>query len=313
VLVRTAEALCRLRRGREALGPAGEAAALFSQLRRERDAAEARYWLAFAHHLADNSAEARTILRGLLGAVRDGMAVQPDFQFRVLVALANVEGWEGRHPEALAYLEEARGLTNDLDDWRRAALLHNLSRTYAGAGDDEAAYRTGSQALALFQAIAARREVASMENTLALTLVRLGNVPRAREMADAARLHADTLPDTSFLSFVRETEAQIALAAGDLPAAHTHLDAGAQAAEATGNREAAAAIHRTRARVLAAEGRKSEALAELERAADGFRELQMPGRLRPVLSEWADLLSAEGRTEEALARYREALALAQGA
>ncbi len=53
-----AEGLCRLEQGDAAVGPAAEAAEQFTALGRSGDAALATYWLADAHFLVDNRAEA---------------------------------------------------------------------------------------------------------------------------------------------------------------------------------------------------------------------------------------------------------------
>lgn len=304
-----AESLCRLRRGREAIGPAAESVTIFERLHRGADLAYASYWLAYAYLLAENAHESRAILQGLLDGVRAGIAVLPDFQFRILVALANVESWEGEYERALAYLEEARGQAADLDDFRRAILLMNLSRSYGDAGDDEASFRAGSQALGIFRLLEARQEIASLENTLALTMLRLGNLGRAREFAAQAHQDADVMPDATFLPHVLDTEAQIALAEGELELALQKLGAAAQDAEGGRNPEAAAAIHHTRARVLAAQGQTDQALVEYDHAAQAYRDLGFTGRLRPVLSEWAELFGQLGKPTEAVELYREALAL----
>lgn len=304
-----AESLCRLRRGGEAIGPAAESVVIFERLHRNADLAYANYWLAYAHYLADSSAEARSILKMLLDRVRQGLDVFPDFRFRVLVALADIENWEGDHNGALAYLEEARGQVADLDDYRRAILLLNLSRSYGDVGDDEASFRAGSQALGIFRILEARQEVASLENTLALTMLRLGNLDRAREFVHQARQHADVMPDMSLLPHVLDTEAQIALARGEPEEALQKLAEALRAAERDKNPEAVAAIHHTRARVLAAQGQTDQAVVEFGRAAEAYRHLGFTGRLRPVLSEWADLFGQIGKPAEAVELYREALAL----
>jgi tetratricopeptide (TPR) repeat protein len=304
-----AESLCRLRRGGEAIGLAAESAATFERLHRDADLAYANYWLAYAHHLADSSAEARAILKMVLDRVRHGLDVFPDFRFRILVALADIENWEGDHPRALAYLEEARGQVADLDDFRRAILLQNLSRSYGDLGDDEASFRAGSQALGIFQILEARQEVTSLENTLALTMLRLGNLERAREFADQAHQHAAVMPDTSFLPHVLDTEAQIALARGEPDEALQKLAEAALEADQGTNREAAAAIHHTRARALVVQGQTDQAVVEYDQAAQAYRDLGFAGRLRPVLSEWAELYGQIGKPSEAVELYREALAL----
>jgi tetratricopeptide (TPR) repeat protein len=304
-----AESLCRLRRGGEAIGLAAESAAIFERLRQDADLAYAHYWLAYSHHLADNSDQARAILKEVLDRVRQGLDVLPDFKFRVLVALANVENWEGEYDRALAYLEEARGQVADLDDFRRAILLQNLSRSYGDLGDDEASFRAGSQALGIFRILEARQEVTSLENTLALTMLRLGNLERASEFADQAHQHAAVMPDTSFLPHVLDTEAQIALARGEPDDALEKLTEAALEADRGKNREAAAAIHHTRARALAAQGQADQAVVEYDQAAQAYRDLGFAGRLRPVLSEWAELCGQIGKPSEAVELYREALAL----
>src|SRR5437588_3877719 len=83
-----AEALCRLDRGGEAIRLASEAGELFQAMHRPADAADAGYWLAYGHFQQDNTAEARALLSGLLAGARAGIAPVPDFQFRVLMAIA---------------------------------------------------------------------------------------------------------------------------------------------------------------------------------------------------------------------------------
>ena len=102
------EALCRLGRGRDAIRPASQAAQLFDELGSPADAAMSRYWLAFSHYQEDNPAEARGILIELLAGDRSGVSVAPDFRFRLLASLGNVEAWDGQTERALDYMEEAR-------------------------------------------------------------------------------------------------------------------------------------------------------------------------------------------------------------
>ena len=42
--------------------------------------------------------------------VRGGLAVEPDFELRLLMALAAVESRTGEHAQSLSYLEAARGM-----------------------------------------------------------------------------------------------------------------------------------------------------------------------------------------------------------
>ena len=60
--------------------------------------------------------------------------MQADFKVRLLVALAAIESWEGRHDRALPLLEEARAIDAELDDRARAAMLFSLAIGYAETG-----------------------------------------------------------------------------------------------------------------------------------------------------------------------------------
>ena len=88
VLRGLAEAEARQDHGREAIAAASEAARLFATLGRQSDEALARYWLAYGTYLTDNEADARSQLQALLAQVRDGLKVEPEFEMRVLTALA---------------------------------------------------------------------------------------------------------------------------------------------------------------------------------------------------------------------------------
>ena len=153
-------------------------------------------------------------LQALLAQVRDGLKVEPEFEMRVLTALAAVESRVGEHGRSLAYLEEARGLADDLDDRRRATFLFNLAISYRETGDVEAAIRVGQQGLALYRAAGASFESATIENDLALAYLAMGNLERATEMATEAHQQFETAGDDRFLAAVLDTEAQIALAGG---------------------------------------------------------------------------------------------------
>ena len=211
-----AEAYCRLMRAGDALADAAAAHPVLVAAGRRIDAAYAAYWLAYAHYQLDNLDEARGLAQQLLAEVRAGLSVQADFTVRLLVALANIAGVEGRHRQALAYLEEGRSLADALDDRRRATYLFSLALGYSDTDDHEAALRAGAQALALYQAADAEREVASLRNTLAITHLGLGSLGRARTFAAQAHRDATRLADPRLTAHVLDTEARIAADAGQL-------------------------------------------------------------------------------------------------
>lgn len=302
-----AEALARMDRGKEAVGAASEAVRLFLDLGREADAALSRYWLSFGLYLSDNEADARSLLRALLEQVRGGLKVEPDFEMRLLVALASVDSRDGQHERSLAYLEEARGLSEDLDDRRRATFLVGLAISYRELGDVEAAIRVGTQALGLFRSAGAVLESATIENDLALAYLAAGNVSRAGELASGARARAEGSGDQRLLAAILETEAQVALANG---ARDDALELAARArvlARSTGNQKAELAAMLTEARALREAGQADVAETRYTEAATLARDGQAAGRLREVLREWADLRASVGDHRGAYELTSEAL------
>ncbi|HYN50751.1 MAG TPA: tetratricopeptide repeat protein [Thermoleophilaceae bacterium] len=302
-----AEALCRLGRGSMAIQPAAEAVQLYQAMGRKEDVGYASYWLAFAHYLTDNPAEARALLDDLLRQLRSGLGLTPDFKFRVLTALGIVESWDGQHERARAYLEEARSFAGELDVPRQATLLASLSVTYREAGDLEGSLTAGQRSLALFQAADAQHEQASMLNNLALTYLRLGNLSRAQELVEQGREATESFADASLLAHVTETEAQIALEGGELARASQLVERAIGLADASANRWALVSCLETRAKIAQAEGDPTAAAAALSRAADVLREDGPASRLRDVLRQWGDVLSATDDVAAANLLYSEAL------
>ena len=302
-----AEAEARQDRGKETIAAASEAARLYTEAGRDSDAALARYWLAYGLYQSDNEPDARSLLSALLEQVRGGLAVEPDFEMRLLTSLAAVESHTGQAARALTYLEEARGLAADLDDRRRAAFLFNLAISYREVGDFEAAIRAGTQGMALYRAAGAIFESARIENDLALAYLATGQVDRARELAADARRQIEEAGDERWMAAVLDTQAQVALAGGDASGAMELAGAAREAADRSGNAYAGLVSMITEARALRASGRQEEAEARFGDAARAARESRVPNRLREVLREWADLRAERGDHRGAYELTSEAL------
>lgn len=308
LLLGLAEARYRLGRSADAIRVASEARDLLARAGRLDLARMATYWLAAAHHQSDNPAQARLLLEELLADDRPTAPLDPDLHVRGLIALAMVLTNAGEPKRALLTLEEARGLTADLDDRRRATLLFSLALGYRASGDTEAAIRTGLQGLSLYRAANAASESASVENELALTYLRLGNTTEAARYAALAREHFETLGDAFWLAQVAETEAQIALARGETGDAVARARAAASLARSAKNPAAELAALLTEARGQRRQGESAQAIEALAAAADVARS-GPPARLREVLTEWSELLAESGDHEGAYALTREALRL----
>ncbi len=308
-----AEALCRLDRGKEAIAPASEAAELFDAVAAPPDAAIARYWLAGAHYQADNPAEARGILEQLLTEERAGLSVAPDFRFRLLAQLGNVEAWDGKTDRALAYMEEARSLTNAVSLQQRAAFLSGLALQYRRIGDLERSLRVGHEAMAIYQSANTELEVAALEINLALTFIEIGNLDRAtRHLADAGEIAAKH-GDVRLESDVAEAQAQLALAQGDEATARERATAAVDAQAHGGSYLAAVGGYLTLARIARTHGDAGEAEDAYQHAVDLLRANAGETRLRDVLVEWANLRSELGNHVGANELYVAAIGRGSGA
>jgi transcriptional regulator with XRE-family HTH domain len=312
VLARSAEALVRLDRGREALAFAREAADRFEAAGRAADAADARYWLAAAHHLAENAAEARVLLLDLERRLAEGLAgPTADFGVRVLITLAVVEGREGRTEAALAYLETARARLPQLDDRRRATFLHSLALNYRELGDMEGAIATATQCLALYRAVDADAEVGALDNELALTYLAMGDRSRAGAHVSAAIERLRGLGDQRVLAHAEETLAQVRLADGDLDGAARAAREALSLARSTGNRKASVSALLTLARIARQTADLDRAEALLGEAAELAEAAGRTAQLRDVLAEWSDTVAASGDLSRALELSRQALGAAR--
>ena len=310
-----AEALVRLDQVSEAAAAASEAVELFETLGRQEDAALASYWLSAALYEQGSTADAKAILQAVLAKVRAGVRIEPDFKLRLLMALSSNESRDGDHQAALGYLEQIRGLADDLDDRRRAHYLFDLAYSYTETGDYEAAIRTGYASLALFKAADTSFEIARLENELALAHLHTGNIGRAEELARDSAERFAALRDERQRAHVMDTQAQIEIARGDL---HKAIEIASQAldiARESGNPFAVADTLLTVARAYAglasapkgAEYVKS-AHDAFESAAEESRNQNRPQVLRRVLTEYADFLAASGDHKAAFELSREALA-----
>ncbi len=302
-----AEATVRLGRSFDAIGHATEARELLTAANRIADAHRAAYWLAAAHHGANDPARAKALLDELLVATGGGSA-DPDLRVRILIAMAATVSGNDEASAAIGLLEEARRIGTDLDDRRRATLLSSLAASYRLAGDLEAAIRSGTECVALFRAVEARAETALIENELALTYLALGSLGEADRHVAAARTEMAAAKDDFRMAHVADTEARIALDRGDLGAAARLAAEALTLAEETNNTRAHLSALMTAARAARRSGDPARATELLETAAV-LAEAAPRSRLRQVLTEWSELAAESGDHARAYELSRRALAL----
>ena len=306
-LLGLAEATYRIGRPMDAITAATEAQALLAASNREIESRRAIYWLAAAHHTADDPIRARALFEDLLAA-QAGVDTDPDLRVRTLIALAAVVTHAGEPKTAISLLEEAKALGVDLDDRRRATLLHSLAYAHRLVGDLEVAVRTAIECLALFRAIDARGEAAAIEGELAMTYLGMGNLTEASRHAAIARTGLEAIGDDFRLPHVTDTDAQIALGRHNPKRAAELAAAAALDAHRVGNGRAELSALLTGARAARQQGDGATATSLLETAA----ELAADGpssRLREVLTEWSELAAEAGDHARAYELSRRALSL----
>lgn len=302
-----AEALCRLDEGEEAIRPASEAAELFDQMGAKEDAAWARYWLAGAHYLIDNSAQAQGILQQLLADEQAGLPVAPDFRFRLLTQLGNAEAWDGDPERAIGYMEEARSLLDAVSLRQRAAFLAGLALQYRRAGDLERSIRVGQESLGLYELMETEREAGTLELNMGITFLQLGNTSKGRSHLRRARQIAEEHADARLLSEVAEGEARLALAMDDTEAATERAERAIEASTAGGSYLAAVGGHRILARMARQRSDQAASEAAYDKAASLLRTHRSRRQLQELLAEWAEARSAWGDVGGANQLYAEAL------
>lgn len=307
ILLGLAEAYAGMDQGKEAVGAAAESKRLLAGLGRDAQAALADYWCSCGEYEQGNTAEAKAILERVLAEVRGGLKVEPDFQARVLMALASNASEDGEHGVALAYLEELRGLADQFDDRRRGVYFFNLSHSYRETGDYEAAIRTGLAGLALFRAANLDLEWAGLMNGLARSYLALGNTAKAEEGIREARATFERLGDRHWLSCVSEAEAEVRLAQGNAESAVRLATEALALAEGIHNEKDALSALVTLARARRSEGSGPEVLDLYARAAALAEAWGRPARIREVLGEYADMLALNGEQDRAFEVMRKAL------
>ena len=156
-------------------------------LGRQSDEALARYWLAYGTYLTDNEADARSQLQALLAQVRDGLQVEPEFEMRVLTALAAVESRVGEHAPIPGLPRGGARVwpTTSMTGAGRRSCSTWPSRT-ARPGTWRPRFGSASRVWPCIAPPERPFESATIENDLALAYLAMGNLERATEMATEA-------------------------------------------------------------------------------------------------------------------------------
>ena len=234
---------------------AGEAVRVFAGAGRVADAALARYWLAYGTYLSDNEGDARTQLQGLLAQVRAGLQVEPEFEMRLLTALAAVEARVGEHARARWPTSRRRG--SSPTTWTTGAAPASCS-TSPSATASRVTWRrpsgSASRASPCTAPPARRSRRPPLKTTWPWPTWPPATSSGPPELASEAHTQFEEAGDSRFLSAVLDTEAQIALAGGKHDRAFGLAARANQLAHDTGNRAVEESSLVTAARISAGAG-----------------------------------------------------------
>ena len=240
-------------------------------------------------------------------AIRTGDAKLAAVTAQNLGVIANVRGdyttaLHFHHASLADY--RAMGLVRDV-----CVALNNLGMAYTDAERWEEAERSYREAVDLVRDlgdVALRVEVEV--NVVAMWVAR-GDIPRARDAADATMTLASQLGDVHIPGAAYRLVAVIARESGDLPRAESMLQRAAEIASARQDLLLLAETSREQAEVHRRQGRNRETLQALNRAHQLFTQLRarrdlpdvdrqtthLEGELIDVVRRWSESIEAKDR------------------
>ena len=300
--------------GQEASPLLIEAIALLEGAGRPADQKRAQYWLAYVHMALDDPEESRRLLLQLVGA-DPALVEDPDFEVRVRIALARSRRSTATRRAARCTSRRRAGSRRGLDLRKRGVYFDALSKARFEANDTEGAIRAATEALALFRASEQEVQEAPLENALAMSFVRLGNLgARRRARGPGPWRSRSACTTTRPLGHYLDTQATIRLARGEYDEAIRLVDRALALEAEHGPRERPgrrpdharagpdAAGPRGRGRGRLGRGRRG-----------GLDSLASPMRRQAVFAAWAESLAAQGRHADAYEVMRQALCHAAAA
>ena len=239
----------------------------FESLQDQEKVAEAQTDLAICYWREGAMDEARVWFREALER-----AASPANTVRVLVNSSIVESTSNRPREALALLDRATPLLDQIENitargryhMERALVLTDLG----GAENLDKALIENAAASVYFERAEHHRYFARVENNTGLALLELGRYEEALEHLERARQTFGELGDVGTLAQVNETRARVFLALGSYAEAEKVAFSSASVLERGGEQSVLAEALRTQGIALARMARYQSAATVLKRAAE---------------------------------------------
>lgn len=239
----------------------------FEALQGKESVAEAQTDLAICYWREGAMDEARVWLREALGR-----ATSPANTVRVLVNSSIVESSSNRMREALALLDRAAPLLDQIENPAARGRYHMergiVLMEMGGAENLDKALIENAAAAGYFEAANHSRYFARVENNTGIALLELGRCEDALEHLERARRTLGELGDVGTLAPVNETRARVFLAQGRYVEAEKVAYAAATALQRGGEQSLLAEALRTQGIALARMARYESARETLKRAAE---------------------------------------------
>jgi tetratricopeptide (TPR) repeat protein len=264
--------------------------------------------LAMSYGRTDEHGESLALTLDTARALEAGELVDRTLELRVYAYLASKFVTIGDASSADRYAERAKSLAEDVVDPASVAHLHlSLAITRQEQGDIDAALQHARRALAAYEQLGDRRQIASAWNTIGWVYTRRNQYTRAADAFAAAEKAAAELHDERLLGYVLQSRGELELAQGN-------ADEAVRLAEASAAVSGISTRCRGLSELLRAQGlaQRKEPLPSVRRAFESaFRTLELEGR--PLLARahqaYFEVLKERGEFREATAEAERTLEL----
>jgi len=301
-------ALVRLGKGLRARSQASAAHAYFEEAGDVLMAAESLGWEAAAARMMDDPASIELATEALK-LCRSLDPVPQMTEAKLLAMLGHVLVARHEFTKAIEVYEEATAVGASFLDLRRLSYIYgNLSLAYQETGQFAHAGHYARKAMAIYETLQDRLQIAIAENNLAMLILRQGDLAAAlRHAEESLRLSEQLTVETSKAN-VLMTLSEIELALTEYELATHYARAAIQVAERLGETTNSGEAHHWLGRIAAAQGDEAKTDAEFAIAFQKFDESRAADWQARGHAVYAEILEARGDLPAANRQLRLALA-----
>jgi len=301
-------ALVRLGLGLRARSQAAAAHAYFEEVGDALMTAESLGWEAAAARMLDDPASVELATEALKRC-RSVDPVPQMTEAKLLAILGHVLVARHEFTRAIEVYEEATAVGASFLDLRRLSYIYgNLSLAYQETGQFAHAGHYARKAMAIYETLQDRVQIAIAENNLAMLIFRQGDVAAALRHAEASLRQAEQLPVETCKPNILMTLSEIELALTEYELATHYAHAAIQVADRLGATTSSGEAHQWLGRIAAAQGDEARTDAEFAIAFQKFDEGRAADWQARGHAVYAEILEARGDLPAANQQLRLALA-----